>query len=451
MNRKQATLAREVSFSGIGLHSGAQTTLVFKPAPVDSGIRFVRTDLPSRPEIRADISNAVPTGDYSRRTVLGSGDVTISTVEHVLAAVNGLGIDNLTIELDTSEPAEPAGSSAPFVKVLKEAGIVEQDASKRFIEIDGPVVLLTEDGVQMVALPHDGLRISFTAQYDHPLIGTQYASFDISEGVFESEIAPARTFSLLEDIESLRTRGLIKGGSLENSIVIGDKEILNEEPLRFQDEFVRHKVLDLLGDLCLLGMPVKAHIMSVKSGHASNLKLVMLLRERFGKPSKSLAGKHVRDVPSSLSIEEIKEIMPHRYPFLLVDRILELEEGKRVVGIKNVTINEPFFQGHFPGHPIMPAVLIIEAMAQVGGVLLLSMVENPKEKLVYFMGIDKAKFRKPVVPGDQVRFELEMLKLRFNTCKMKGEAFVGRDLVAEAELLSVLMDRDAVQKKGIAG
>jgi UDP-3-O-[3-hydroxymyristoyl] N-acetylglucosamine deacetylase/3-hydroxyacyl-[acyl-carrier-protein] dehydratase len=448
MTTKQATLAKEVSFSGVGLHSGAETTLVFKPAPPNSGIKFIRTDLASRPVIEANISNAVPSGDYSRRTVLGCGDVTISTVEHVLAAVSGLGIDNLTIELDTGEPAEPDGSSAPFVKVLKQAGITPQDAQRKYLEVKSPVSL-AENGVQMVALPYDGLRISFTAHYDHPLIGTQYASFDISKGVFESQIAPARTFSLLKDVEDLRSRGLIKGGSLENSIVIGNHKIMNQEPLRFPDEFVRHKVLDLMGDLCLLGMPVKAHIISVKSGHASNIKMVNLLRERFGKAPKSLAGRRVREVPSSLSIEQIKEIMPHRYPFLLVDRILLLEEGKRVVGIKNVTINEPFFQGHFPGHPIMPAVLIIEAMAQVGGVLLLSMVENPKEKLVYFMAIDKAKFRKPVFPGDQLRFELEMLKLRMNTCKMKGKAYVAEDLVAEAELLSVLMDRAEVEKRGM--
>jgi UDP-3-O-[3-hydroxymyristoyl] N-acetylglucosamine deacetylase/3-hydroxyacyl-[acyl-carrier-protein] dehydratase len=447
---KQATLAREASFSGVGLHSGENATLVFKPAAVDSGIKFVRTDLPSRPEIRADIANAVPIGDFSRRTVLGCGDITISTVEHVLAAVSGLGIDNLTIELDTAEPAEPDGSSAPFVRVLKDAGIREQEASRKFIKVASPVAL-EENDVRMVALPHDGLRISFTAHYDHPLIGTQYASFDISTGVFEQEIAPARTFSLLKDVEDLRGRGLIRGGSLVNSIVIGDDAVLNEEPLRFPDEFVRHKVLDLLGDLCLLGMPLQAHIISMRSGHASNIKLVKLLRERFGKPAKSLSARHVRDVPSSLSTQEIKEIMPHRYPFLLVDRILLLEEGKRVVGLKNVTINEPFFQGHFPGHPIMPAVLIIEAMAQVGGVLLLSMVEHPKKKLVYFMGIDKAKFRKPVFPGDQIRFELEMLRLRLNTCKMKGMAFVGEDLVAEAELLSVLMDREAVEKRGMTG
>ncbi len=446
MSANQRTLRSEVSFSGVGLHSGAQATLVFRPAPVNSGIKFVRSDLAARPEIRADVKNAVPSGDHARRTILGRDDVTISTVEHVLAAVHGLGIDNVTIELNTSEPAEPDGSSAPFVDVLKRAGVVEQDSAKRFIEVKTPVAL-TEDGVELVALPHPGLRISFTIHYDHPLIGTQFASFDISEQVFEEQIAPARTFSLLKDVEALRGQGLIKGGSLGNSIVIGDEKILNEGPLRFPDEFVRHKILDLLGDLCLLGGPLRAHIISVRSGHASNLKLVNLLRERFGKPAKGLAGRHVREVPSTLSIEQIEEIMPHRYPFLLVDRILSLEEGKRVVGIKNVTINEPFFQGHFPGHPIMPAVLIIEAMAQVGGVLLLSMVENPKTKLVYFMAIDKAKFRKPVFPGDQIRFDLEMMKLRMNTCKMKGHAYVGEDLVAEAELLSVLVDREEVERR----
>ncbi len=440
MSAKQRTIGREISFSGIGLHSGAKATIVFKPAPVNYGIRFVRTDLADRPEIKVDVDNAIIEGEYSRRTTLGRQGVSISTVEHVLAAVNGLGIDNLIIELNTSEPAEPDGSSAPFVKVIKEAGIIEQDAPKQYLVLKKPVAL-SDNGVQLVAFPHDGLKISFTIDYDHPLIGTQFASFDISEEVFEKEIAPARTFSLLKDVERLRSKGLIKGGSLENSIVIGEDGILNREPLRFPDEFVRHKILDLLGDLSLVGKPVKLHVVSVKSGHATNIKLVKLLRKHLSNESSTAVGKHIRDVPSTLGIEEIEQIMPHRYPFLLVDKIISLEAGKRVVGIKNVTINEPFFVGHFPGRPIMPAVLIIEAMAQVGGVLLLSMVENPKTKLVYFMAIDKAKFRKPVVPGDQIRFELEMVKLRLNSCKMKGRAYVGEDLVAEAELLSALVDR----------
>jgi UDP-3-O-[3-hydroxymyristoyl] N-acetylglucosamine deacetylase/3-hydroxyacyl-[acyl-carrier-protein] dehydratase len=448
MSVSQRTLGSETCFSGTGLHGGVRATVVFKPAPVNSGIKFVRSDLDSKPEIAATVQNAVPSGDNARRTVLGSGDISISTVEHVLAAVHGLGIDNLTIDINASEPAEPDGSSAPYVVVLKEAGIVEQQAPKHYVEVTQPVAI-TDGGVEIIAIPHPGFRISFTVHYDHPVVGTQYASFEISEDIFETEIAPARTFSLLEEVESLKKDGLIKGGSLENSIVIGADKILNEEPLRFADEFVRHKILDLLGDLSLLGAPIKGHILSVRSGHATNLKMVKLLRERFAHPAKGFVRRRVREVPSSLSIQQIKEIMPHRYPMLLVDRILLLEEGKRVIGMKNVTINEPFFAGHFPGHPIMPAVLIIEAMAQTGGVLLLSMVEEPKSKLVYFMAIDKAKFRKPVFPGDQVRFELEMLKLRMNTCKMKGKAFVDEDLVAEAELLSVLKDRKEIEERGL--
>jgi UDP-3-O-[3-hydroxymyristoyl] N-acetylglucosamine deacetylase/3-hydroxyacyl-[acyl-carrier-protein] dehydratase len=243
-------------------------------------------------------------------------------------------------------------------------------------------------------------------------------------------------------VESLKARGLIKGGSLDNSVVVGDDGILNEGALRFEDEFVRHKVIDLLGDLGLLGRPLKMHVVSVKSGHSTNLKFVRLLKNNFSKAYNGLApGRQVREVPSSLTIDQIQKIMPHRYPFLLVDRILSLDPGKSVVGIKNVTINEPFFVGHFPSGPVMPAVLIIEAMAQVGGVMLLSMLENPESKLVYFMGIDKAKFRKPVVPGDQIRFELEMIKLRMKTCKMKGKAYVDDALVAEAELMSAVVDK----------
>jgi len=449
MSNRQRTIGRAVSFSGIGLHSGARASLTFKPAPANSGIKFVRTDLASRPEIKVGVENTVESEDFARRTTLGKGDASVGTVEHVLAAIGGLGIDNVTIEINSGEPAEPDGSCAPYVEVLKKAGIVEQDAAREYLVLKQPVGF-SQDGVELVALPYDGFRISFTIDYEHPLIGTQYASFDISQGVFEKEIAPARTFSLLKDVEDLRERGLIRGGSLGNSIVVGEEEILNEGPLRFPNEFVRHKILDLLGDLCLLGRPLRMHVLSAKSGHATNIRLVKMLHKRLIRPS---AGppleRHVREVPSSLTIEEIQRIMPHRYPFLLVDRILALEGGKRVVGIKNVTINEPFFAGHFPGRPIMPAVLIVEAMAQVGGVLLLSMVEKPDAKLVYFMGIDKAKFRKPVVPGDQLRFELEMIKLKMKTCKMSGKAFVGDSLVAEAELTSVLVDRP--QSPDIAG
>jgi UDP-3-O-[3-hydroxymyristoyl] N-acetylglucosamine deacetylase/3-hydroxyacyl-[acyl-carrier-protein] dehydratase len=447
MSERQTTIGAEAAVSGTGLHGGFESTVVFKPAEPNTGIRFARVDLEGSPEIEVKPSSAVQAPDNSRRTVLRSGDIEIGTVEHVLAAVRGLGLDNIIIEIDAPEPPEPDGSGAPFADVLRKAGRVEQDAPRKYIEIRKPLTV-SEGGVELVALPYDGLRITYTLDYHHPLIGTQHASFDVTGEVFEKEIAPARTFSLLREVEVLKERGLIKGGSLENSIVVGDDRLMNDGPLRFPDEFVRHKILDLLGDISLLGRPVKGHIISVKSGHATNIRMVKMIDEKFGGSNK-LAGRHVRDVPSNLNIEQIMEIMPHRYPMLLVDRILDLEKGKRVVGIKNVTINEPFFAGHFPGHPIMPAVLIVEAMAQTGGVLLLSMVDDPREKLVYFMAIDKAKFRKPVMPGDQVRFELEMLRLKMNTCKMRGKAYVGEDLVAEADLLSVVKDRQEVDRRGL--
>jgi UDP-3-O-[3-hydroxymyristoyl] N-acetylglucosamine deacetylase/3-hydroxyacyl-[acyl-carrier-protein] dehydratase len=441
MADRQRTIAREVSLSGIGLHSGADTSVVFKPAPAGTGVRFIRTDLESRPSVDVDVDAAVPGEDFSRRTTIGGSGACVGTVEHVLAALRGLGIDNAIVEIDAAEPPEPDGSCAPYVEVLKRAGAVEQDEERRYLVLTEPVEFI-EGGIELRAVPYDGLRISFSISYDHPLIGTQDISLEISEDVFEKEIAPARTFSLLKDVERLKQRGLIRGGSLQNSIVVGDDEILNEGSLRFEDEFVRHKVLDLLGDLCLLGRPLKMHVSSVRSGHSTNLKFVKMLHRSLMKADKGLAlGRQVSEVPTSLTIDQIQKIMPHRYPFLLVDRILSLEPGKSVVGIKNVTINEPFFVGHFPSGPIMPAVLILEAMAQVGGVMLLSMVEDAERKLVYFMGIDKAKFRRPVVPGDQLRFELEMLKLRSKTCKMRGRAFVEDALVAEAELTSALVDK----------
>jgi len=441
MPDRQRTVAREVRLSGIGLHSGARTTIVFKPAPAGTGIRFIRTDLEERPAIDVSVGTAVMAGDFSRRTVIGSGEVAVGTIEHVLAALRGMGIDNAVVEIDAAEPPEPDGSSAPYVDVLKRAGAREQDAERSYLVLREPVEF-SEGDIRLRAVPHDGFRISFEIGYDHPLIGRQSITFDISEGVFEKEIAPARTFSLLKDVESLKKRGLIKGGSLDNSIVVGDEGILNEGPLRFADEFVRHKVLDLMGDLCLLGRPLKMHVSSVKSGHSTNLKFINKLHSALARADRGIGpGRQVKEVPESLTIDQIQKIMPHRYPFLLVDRILSLEPGKTVVGIKNVTINEPFFVGHFPSGPIMPAVLIIEAMAQVGGVMLLSMVDDPESKLVYFMGIDKAKFRKPVVPGDQLRFELEMVKLRSKTCKMRGKAYVDDAVVAEAELTSAVVDK----------
>jgi UDP-3-O-[3-hydroxymyristoyl] N-acetylglucosamine deacetylase / 3-hydroxyacyl-[acyl-carrier-protein] dehydratase len=437
----QRTIAKAVSYQGTGLHSGRACKVEFRPAPPGSGIRFVRLDLPGHPEIPVNPRYASADMDQMRRTILKNGQAEVHTVEHILAAAAGLGIDNLVIALDAQEPPEPPdGSATPYVRLFQEAGLVDQPAPRRYFRVTEPVRHEEKNGVILVALPHDGLRVTFTIEYANAWRGTQYATYDIDPDVFVKEIAPARTFVLERDVEHLRAQGMIQGGTLQNAVVVKPDGILNQEPLRFEDEFVRHKILDFLGDLSLLGRPARGHFLSVKSGHASNVRFV----QRLAATEDSLLGPvstNGSGGPVQLDINAIQRIMPHRYPFLLVDRILSLEP-QRVVGIKNVTINEPFFNGHFPGHPIMPAVLIIEAMAQCGGVLLLNSVDRPKERLVYFMGIDNAKFRKPVRPGDQLRFELTLLRLKSRICKMEGKAYVDGDLVAEAELLSSIVDRN---------
>lgn len=438
MQSCQRTIGRPVETHGRGLHTGVETKMRFVPAEPNTGIRFVRVDLPGRPEVPARIDFALDRGADPRRTTLDKGAVQVETVEHVLAALAGLGIDNLAIEIDAPEPCEPDGSSRPFVDLFQDAGVIDQPELRHYYEAKRPISV-QENGSQRILLPHDGLRVSFTIDYPNKLVGTQYASFDIDPDVFKREIAPARTFAMLEDVEALRSGGLIKGGSLSNAVVVTRDGIQSEEPLRFENEFVRHKILDLIGDLSLLGMPVKGHLISVRGGHALNVTFVKKIMEEA---RKSYRWRAPGQKSISLDIHDIQAIMPHRFPMLLVDKIIELEDRKRVVGIKNVTINEPFFQGHFPGHPIMPAVLIVEAMAQTGGVLLLNTVERPETKLMYFMGIDKAKFRRPVRPGDTLRFELELTKLRRRFCQMSGKAYVGEELVAEAELLSTVVDRD---------
>jgi UDP-3-O-[3-hydroxymyristoyl] N-acetylglucosamine deacetylase/3-hydroxyacyl-[acyl-carrier-protein] dehydratase len=433
--RQQRTIASEFTLKGIGLHTGNEVSLRFKPGPPDGGITFAAVTQNGVIDIPADLTS-VPSNIVSpRNTTITQKDVSIHTVEHLLAACYGLQIDNLRIEITGNEPPVPStGSYEAYVRAFKEIGIVNQGVPASYLEIDRPVTYRSGD-VELVGVPADVFRISFTIQYPNPHIGTQYATFDITPEVFEKEISPARTFVLSSDVEKLRSMGLIKGGSLENAIVFTDTGMVNDEPLRFPDECVRHKVLDLIGDLSLLGQPIKGHVHAVKAGHSSNLQFVRKLWE-LKERKRRAAG-----VRMGWDIGMIQEIMPHRYPFLLVDRSVELIDRKRVVGIKNVTINEPFFAGHFPGHPIMPAVLIIEAMAQVGGVLFLNAVDNPDRYLVYFSRIDKARFRKPVRPGDQLRFELELLALKLRVSRMKGLAFVGDDLVAEAELLANLVPK----------
>jgi UDP-3-O-[3-hydroxymyristoyl] N-acetylglucosamine deacetylase/3-hydroxyacyl-[acyl-carrier-protein] dehydratase len=428
----QKTIAKEASITGIGLHTGTNTVITFKPAEANEGITFVRNDLPGNPRIPADIDYVVEPKDISRRTTLRKGDAEVETVEHVLAALSALEIDNLTIELSAEEPPELDGSAAPFFEALKDAGVVEQKAAKKYFLLKEPVHYSCGNGVQLMAAPYDGFRISFTIDYENSFIGTEYASYEINEENFRKDICHSKTFAFFKDVDMLQKSGLIKGGSLQNAIVVGEDSVINEEDLPYKtNSFVRHKILDLTGDLVLLGRPIKAHVTAIRSGHSSHVKFVKLLKKKMQKQIHN----HV------FGIRAIEKIMPHRYPFLLVDRILEMEESKSVVGIKNVTRNEPFFNGHFPDYPIMPGVLIIEAMAQTGGVLLLNSVDNPDKYLVYFMKIDKAKFRKPVIPGDQLVFKLKMKKFKHKTCIMSGEAFVDDELVAEAELTSMIVEK----------
>ena len=434
--RLQRTIGRASGFEGVGLHTGEIGTITFRPADPDTGVRFVRTDLPGRPVVRVRPENAHFDPGAGRRTILQERGVQIHTMEHVLAAIAGLSIDNLIVETSTMEIAEGAdGSAAPIARVLRDAGIVEQDQPARHIKIAKPVTW-GEGGVEISAEPYAGFRITYSIEYDHPLVGCQTVSFEINEETFMNEIAPARTFVLERDLERLRASGWIKGGRLESAVVVGDDGLRNPEPLRFPDEFARHKVLDLLGDLFLLGGPALGHVSAKRGGHQSHVAFVKFLRE-----TQPLPGRRPGAPAEEWDVTAIMELLPHRYPFLLVDRITKMEEGRRVEGIKNVTLNEPFFQGHFPGHPIMPAVLILESMAQVGGMLLLHSVENPAGSLMYFMGIDNAKFRRPVTPGDQLKLELTLLKLKKGTAKMRGEAFVDGQLVAEAELLAMVAER----------
>jgi UDP-3-O-[3-hydroxymyristoyl] N-acetylglucosamine deacetylase/3-hydroxyacyl-[acyl-carrier-protein] dehydratase len=432
----QKTIGREVSVRGRGLHSGQPARMTFAPAPANAGLVFVVAGPEGDVRIPALVEHAVPTEDLVRATTLVKDGVTVHTVEHVLAALAGMGVTNCEIRLEGGEPPVPAcGSALSYVQMVDDAGVVLQGLPAVYHKINRPIHWRHGE-VELTAEPADHFTLSFAIDYDDPAIGYQEATFEIRPEVFRREIAPARTFALMRDVAQLQSMGLALGGSLENALVFEDGKLAGDQKLRFPDECVRHKILDLLGDLALLGMPIQGHVRARLSGHAPNVEFTRLL----AKAERKMPRVYPPREPQGWDIASIMEVMPHRYPFLLVDRIVELEPGKRVVGIKNVTINEPFFQGHFPGHPIMPAVLIIEAMAQTGGVLLLTSVEDPRGKLVYFSGIDEARFRQPVTPGDQLRFELELVKLRGAICKMRGTAWVGDTKVAEADMMSTVVD-----------
>ncbi|MCK9424402.1 MAG: bifunctional UDP-3-O-[3-hydroxymyristoyl] N-acetylglucosamine deacetylase/3-hydroxyacyl-ACP dehydratase [Ignavibacteriaceae bacterium] len=465
MLEQQRTIKNEVAITGIGLHTGTTCTMTFKPAPENYGIRFVRTDLGGNPEIPALVDYVV---DVSRGTTLGIGEAKVYTVEHVLASVVGLQIDNIIIELDGIEPPIGDGSAMPYVNKLLEAGFVQQEAPKDYLIIEETVTYHNEENqIDIVALPLDSYRLTVMVDYQNPALGSQHTGLFDLEKEFVSEFAPARTFCFLSEVEQLSDLGLIKGGDIDNAVVIVDKTvvegeldqlrnklgienevtigengILNNKTLHFKNEPVRHKLLDMIGDLALIGVPIKAQILAARPGHKANVEFAKMIRKLYQQKKLVRKFQHVKKEGVVFDINAIMKILPHRYPFLLVDKITLLDLDKKVVGEKSVTINEPYFQGHFPGQPIMPGVMIIEAMAQTGGILLLNSFPNPEEKLVMFMQINNAKFRKPVVPGDLLTLVVELVNKKSKVVMMSGKAYVHEVLVAEADFMAAIIDRD---------
>ena len=434
------TIANQTTLEGVGLHLGMPCRLTFKPAAAGSGITLHRTDVPGAPAFSATVDQVSAS---ERRTQLGTGANTVHTVEHVLAAVAALGIDDLAIEMDGPEPPILDGSAGPFFEALKSSGLAALEGHPEILVLTEPVRIIDGESVYE-AFPSEDLDLDVTIEFPHPRIAKQSMKVKVTADSFETELARARTFGFVHEVDWLRSRGLIKGASAENAIVLDEADVVSG-PLRWPDEFVRHKVLDCVGDLALAGARVRARIVALKPSHRGTVTLVRELRRsgqiQSGNGKAARMSKGGTGKKGVYEIEDIMRVLPHRYPFLLVDRILEIEENKRVVGIKNVTINEPFFQGHFPGHPIMPGVLIVEAMAQVGGMLLLGTLEEPDTKVVYFMSIDNIKFRKPVRPGDQIVFEVEMIQVRGKIAKTRGVARVDGEIVAEAEMAAMVRDR----------
>ena len=420
---RRLSIPKPVSVQGTGLHTGKPVTMKLVPAEGGQGIVFRRTDLRGAPDIPA---TAAAVHGTERRTELRAGDATVTTTEHVLAAVAALGLDDLIIELDGPEPPAGDGSSSLFFDALRKAGTAPTAGEPAVLRVLTPI-RISEGDTEYVVAPAKRLRLAVTIEWPHPMIGRQSGCYDIAPEPFAAELSRARTFGFESEARELGEKELARG-SAGAAIRLSATGVVDTD-LRWPDEFVRHKAVDLLGDLALLGGRLEATVVAFRPGHRGNLALVRAL------------GRVTAGTPAVMGIEQILGTLPHRYPMLLVDRILELDGAKRVVGLKNVTFNEPFFQGHFPGHPVMPGVLIIEAMAQVGGVLLMGAADDAANKAVYFMSIDNVKFRRPVVPGDQISFELEMLQFRGKTCRMKGVAYVAGNVVAEAEMMAAVVDK----------
>jgi UDP-3-O-[3-hydroxymyristoyl] N-acetylglucosamine deacetylase/3-hydroxyacyl-[acyl-carrier-protein] dehydratase len=456
MSEKQRTIVREISLTGKGLHTGIDVTLTFKPAPANHGYKFCRVDLPGKPVIDA-LAEYVT--DTSRGTTLVQNNASVQTIEHVLAALHGLRIDNALIELSGPEAPIMGGSSWKFVDALKEAGIIDLKEDRNYFVVKQKVTYSDEEhGVDLIVYPDDHFSINVLIDYNSKILGNQYAILDSIDD-FEKEVSRSRTFVFFHELEPLFKMGLIKGGDLDNAIVILEKEveqaeidriallfnrpgisthtagILNNTDLRYPNEPARHKLLDIMGDLALVGHPIKGKVVATRPGHLANTRLAKIMRQEMKKAlSKKDVPVYDPSQPPVFSVEDIKKKLPHRYPFLLVDKIITLEESS-IVGIKNVTFNEAFFQGHFPEEPVMPGVLLVEALAQTGGLLVLSTVDEPEKYSTYFLKIDKVKFKSKVVPGDTVILKMELTDLiRRGIVTMFGQAFVGNKLVLEGEL-----------------
>ena len=441
MATKQRTIRKERAVQGKSLHTGEEVTLTIKPAPPNSGYLFRRMDLYGKPEIKPAAENI---SDLVRSTTITNGNAKVHTIEHVLSALVGCGIDNAEIELDASEPPIMDGSSRPFVNLIMEAEPIEQVEDRQFWEITEPVSV-TSGNRSIIALPHDGLRITCTSADDRG-IHVQHLSIDIDPETYVAQIAPSRTFTIYEEIEELLKIGKIQGGSLDSAIVIKGDKILSKEPLRFEDEFVRHKILDIVGDFSLLGKSLKAHIIAVRPGHSLNSQLVSkIIETSAGKKGKASVGtsprkSYVLPDETELDIRRVLDVLPHRFPFVLIDRVLSMDGETSLTALKNVSVNEPFFPGHFPGHPVMPGVLQLEAMAQAAGILLLKK-GSAEGKVAFFMSADKVKFRKPVVPGDQLIIEAVLDKVRGNKlATAKVECKVGEKVVSSASLMFSIVD-----------
>lgn len=464
---KQKTIKEAFSVIGIGLHTGEKATLTVNPAADNHGFKFQRIDVEGQPIINADPDLVV---DTSRSTTLGKNGVNVHTTEHILAALSGMEIDNALIQIDGPEIPIMDGSAFPFVEAINQVGIVEQETDKDyFVVTDNLTYEDLDRHTEMLAVPQDEFRLTVMVDYNSPLLGTQHAHM-YHTGEFESEISKCRTFVFLRELEVLAKNGLIKGGDIENAIVLVDTPlpqekmdeiadllgkphmkveeagVLNNIKLHFQNEPARHKLLDIIGDLALVGKPIKGHILAARPGHKGNVDFAKIIKQEIKKQAKQGPQIDLRKEPL-YDINDIERLLPHRYPFLLIDKIMELSDS-HIVGVKNITLNEPQFTGHFPGNPVMPGVLQVEAMAQAGGILVLSQVPDPENYSTYFMKIDGVKFKRKVIPGDTIVFDLHLLTpIRRGIVHMGGKGYVNGQLCIEAELMAQVVKDKNIESK----